>query len=167
VSLAPVDPAHWLSSLVSPPLRPPGRLEPRHASGVCPGCGGGVGGGIGGACREAGLAPRWPTPGGGHLVSVCCPWSRGYPRAAGCVWGAPARLGRVGVGRGPGEAQGGFERWGWVGLDRRSRRHEVDGDVRGDGLVQFGSRVLSSIPPASSVCRVYDLCIGRVRGRVV
>ena len=64
-----------------------------------------------------------------HLVSVFCPRSRGYPRAraAGCVWGAPARLGRAGVDRGPGEAQGGFECWGRVGLDRRPCRRETDG----------------------------------------
>ena len=29
--------------VVLPPPPPPGRLEPRHASGVCPGCGGGLG----------------------------------------------------------------------------------------------------------------------------
>ena len=42
VSLAPRWPRPLaFSSLISPPLRPPGRLEPRHASGVCPGYGGG------------------------------------------------------------------------------------------------------------------------------
>ena len=71
------------------------------------GCARVVGGGLGvvkgGGCREAGLAPRWPTPGGGHSVSVLYPRFRGYHRAAGCVWRAPARLGRVGVGLGLGD----------------------------------------------------------------
>ena len=40
----PFTQTHGLVVLSPPPFpRPPGRLEPRHASGVCPGCGGGLG----------------------------------------------------------------------------------------------------------------------------
>ena len=58
----PFTQTHGLVVLPPPPPARPSRT-PACQRGV-PGLWGRVGGGIGGACREAGLAPRWPTPGG-------------------------------------------------------------------------------------------------------